>query len=222
MEHDRALREFLVNSANGLGISLTDHQAQQFLRYLSHLLVWNRTTNLTSITDPYEVISKHFIDSLTALSAHAFPLGCVVYDVGSGAGFPGLPLKIVRSDLRVLLIEPSLKKCSFLHFIVGALKLEQVSIYSGGLEKLVEEGSTAGADVLLVRALKFHEIVEAAAAALKANGHVLLFQTENSHQTLPRPFRVESHYGFSLPLNHGERVVTTLTKSVGLKPLPAR
>jgi 16S rRNA (guanine527-N7)-methyltransferase len=62
VEQERALHEFLVTSARRLDISLTEQQAQQFLVYLSLLLTWNRTTNLTSITDPFEVISKHFLD----------------------------------------------------------------------------------------------------------------------------------------------------------------
>ena len=72
MEHERALREFLVTSTKGLGISLTEQQTGQFLVYLSQLLAWNKTINLTSITDPFEIISKHFVDSLTALSAYKF------------------------------------------------------------------------------------------------------------------------------------------------------
>ena len=213
MEHERALREFLVTSTHGLGISLSDQQTQQFIVYLSQLLTWNHTINLTSITDPYEVISKHFVDSLTGLTAFSFPSQGIVIDVGSGAGFPGLPLKIVRRDLQLVLIEPSTKKCTFLHSIIGALKLEQVSIYAGELQRYAIEGGHSLADVIVVRALRFNEIAEPAALILKATGHLLLYGTEKSEQWSSKRFLMESHHDFALPRNHGNRVVTVLAKS---------
>jgi 16S rRNA (guanine527-N7)-methyltransferase len=216
VEHERALREFLVTSTSGLSISLTEEQTGQFLIYLSQLLAWNNTINLTSITDPYEIISKHFVDSLTALSAFKFPSQSTVVDVGSGAGFPGIPLKIIRRDLRVVLVEPSQKKCSFLHFIVGALKLEQVSVYAGELRQYAANEPSVLADVVVLRALRFDEIAEAAARILKPQGHLLLYRTEQREERPSRAFLVESHHHFSLPLNHGSRVVTVLAKSASI------
>ena len=213
MEHERALREFLVTSTNGLSISLTEEQIGQFLVYLSQLLEWNKTINLTSITDPYEIISKHFVDSLTALSAFKFPLQSVVVDVGSGAGFPGIPLKIVRRDLRLVLVESSQKKCSFLHFIVGALKLEQVSVCSRELKQYMAQQPDLLADVVVLRALRFDEIAEPAALILKPNGHLLLYGTEQVEERPSQAFQAESSHHFRLPRNHGSRVVTVLAKS---------
>jgi 16S rRNA (guanine527-N7)-methyltransferase len=171
VEQERALRDFLVTAVDGLGISLTDQQARQFLVYLSQLLTWNRTTNLTSITDPHEVIVKHFVDSLTALNAVNFPFQGVVVDVGTGAGFPGIPLKLVRDDLRLILVEPSLKKCSFLRSIVGTLRLEAVSVFAGTLDEFALQEPRPLADVVLVRALRVDVIASPAALALKTNGH---------------------------------------------------
>ena len=213
MEQERALHEFLVASARALDICLTEQQAEQFLVYLSLLLTWNRTTNLTSITDPFEVVSKHFVDSLTALKAFNFPLAGVVIDVGSGAGFPGIPLKLVKNDLRLLLVEPSLKKCAFLRSVLGTLKLDSVSVYSGGLQQYAADESHLLADVIAVRALRLEEIVEAAALILKPNGHLLLYQTEKTAERPSSVFRVVSQHNFSLPMNHGSRVVTVLTKA---------
>ena len=213
MEHERALREFLVTSTNGLGFSLTEQQTRQFLLYLSQLLAWNRTINLTSITEPYEVISKHFVDSLTALRAFKFPFESTVVDVGSGAGFPGIPLKIVQSDLRLVLVEPSQKKCSFLHSVVGALKLEQVSIYSGELKQYAGQEPRPLADVMLLRALRFDEIAESAALIVKPTGHLLLYRTERLDERPSPAFRVESNHDFVLPMSQGSRVVTVLARS---------
>jgi 16S rRNA (guanine527-N7)-methyltransferase len=213
VEHERALREFLITSAKGLGIRLTEHQTGQFFVYLSLLLAWNKTINLTSITDPFEIISKHFVDSLTALSAYKFPSQSLVLDVGSGAGFPGIPIKIVQSDLRLVLIEPSQKKCSFLHSIVGALKLEQVSIYPGHMKQYASREPHILADVIVLRALRFDDIAEPAAFILKPTGHLLLFRTESVEERPTQAFRVESNHDFVLPMNHGSRVVTVLAKA---------
>jgi 16S rRNA (guanine527-N7)-methyltransferase len=213
VEHERALREFLVTSTKGLGISLTEQQSGQFLAYLSQLLAWNKTINLTSITDPFEIITKHFVDSLTALSAYEFPPHSLVVDVGSGAGFPGIPVKIVQRDLGLLLIEPSQKKCSFLHSIVGGLKLEQVSIYPGELKQYAAQEPHVLADVIMLRALRFDEIAEPAASILKPTGHLLLFRTERVDERPSQAFKVESNHDFVLPMNHGSRVVTVLTKA---------
>lgn len=213
MEHDRDLRDFLVTSTHALGASLTDHQTQQFLVYLSQLLTWNRTTNLTSITDPYEIIGKHFVDSLTALIAFSFPFQGMVIDVGSGAGFPGIPLKIVRNDLHVCLVEPSLKRCSFLHSIVGTLRLEQVSIFSGNVQQFAAQPPCPLADVIVVRALRFDEIEEPVTRVLNLNGHVLLYRTEKSDEPQLKTFQVQSNHEFSLPRHYGHRVVTVLAKT---------
>ena len=213
MEQERALREFLVTSTKALGISLTELQIRHFLVYLSQLLDWNRTTNLTSITDPFEIISKHFVDSLTALSAFKFPFQSIVVDVGTGAGFPGIPLKIVQNDLRLVLVEPSQKKCSFLYSIVGGLKLEHVSIFSGELKQYVVQRPRPVPDVILLRALRFDEIADLAVLLLKPTGHLLLYRTEKMDAPPPGAFQVVSNHAFALPMDHGSRVVTVLARS---------
>lgn len=174
MEHERALREFLLASTHKFDFNLTDEQIQRFLIYLTQLLEWNRTINLTSITDPFEIIVKHFVDSITALCAFDFPIHSLVVDVGSGAGFPGIPLKLVRSDLRLALIESSNKKCSFLHFIVGALKLEQVSIHQETAQQFALVNPNPIANVIVLRALKLDDVIQPAAAILKPTGRLPL------------------------------------------------
>ena len=135
MEHETELCEFTISSIRELGLTIGNGQAEQFVRYLAHLIEWNKTINLTAIIDPKEIVIKHFVDSLAALVATSFPKNGVVLDVGSGGGFPGLPLKIVRSDMRLVLIEPVQKKCSFLNSVIGLLKLQDVSTFDGTIEQ---------------------------------------------------------------------------------------
>src|SRR5437899_6867377 len=100
-----------------LGLELNGLQLEQFLRYRQELLDWNNRFNLTAITDPEEVLIKHFLDSLSLLSVYDKPHTHLL-DIGSGAGFPGLPLKIVRPQWHIVLLEATGKKVTFLHHII--------------------------------------------------------------------------------------------------------
>ena len=112
-----------------------------FRRYFSELVEWNRNVNLTAIVDPDEVAAKHFRDSLSV--GKVIPdealAGSSLVDVGSGAGFPGLPLKIAWPGLRVTLVESVGKKTAFLRHIVDTLRLEGVEIHNGRAESLARE-----------------------------------------------------------------------------------
>jgi 16S rRNA (guanine527-N7)-methyltransferase len=116
------LTEQLRDGAAGLGLALSDAQELAFLRYLELLRRWNRRARLTALTADEAVIHLHFLDSLTILRAHLPPHARVV-DVGSGAGFPGIPLAIAREDLRVALLEPAARKAAFLELVAVELKL---------------------------------------------------------------------------------------------------
>lgn len=104
----------LIAKAKELGIKVTDEQAAKFGRYLDLLLEWNEKINLTAITDPQEVIVKHFVDSLCLLKAVDLKAGAKVIDVGTGAGFPGVPLKIMRPDIELTLLDGLNKRLKFL------------------------------------------------------------------------------------------------------------
>src|SRR6266487_5426379 len=103
-----------------LGLELTEQQVNQFLWYRQELLDWNTRMNLTAITDPGEVMIKHFLDSLSLLMAFDAPEARLL-DIGAGAGFPGLPLKIVHPQWHVVLLEATGKKVKFLQHIIEAL-----------------------------------------------------------------------------------------------------
>ena len=215
MEHEAESFDLLLHSCRQIDLNLTDEQAAKFMIYLSQLLQWNRVTNLTSITDPQKIVIKHFVDSLTALAATAFPFQAVVIDVGAGAGFPGLPLKIVRDDLRLVLIEPIKKKCSFLTSITGLLKLGDVSIFPGSFRQYVDQIKHSAADIMVLRALRFDEIKEQAEVLLNKRGKIILYRTQMiGADSAPSGFMIESQKLFSLPMNQGNRVICILTKSV--------
>ena len=108
-----------------LGLELTEQQFDQFLRYKQELLDWNTRINLTAINDPAEIMLKHFLDSLSLLMVYEVS-DARLLDIGAGAGFPGLPLKIVRPQWQVLLLEATGKKLTFMRHIIETLQLYDV------------------------------------------------------------------------------------------------
>jgi len=211
VEHEQELYEFTINSVRELGLTIGAGQAEQFMRYLAHLMEWNKTINLTAIIDPKEIIIKHFVDSLAALVATSFPKNGVVLDVGSGGGFPGLPLKIVRSDMRLVLIEPVRKKCSFLNSVIGLLKLQDVSTFDGTIEQYAKRSIHHVIDTVVVRALKYEEIRKHIPELLTSKGKVVLYRTEPiKKQEIGEEFHLVSETALSLPQGSGNRVVTVI------------
>ena len=120
-------QKFMAEAAEAAGLQLNDNQLQQFTRYYEMLIEWNEKMNLTAITEAQEVAVKHMVDSLTALETGLFTAGCTVIDVGTGAGFPGLPLKIYRPDLKLTLMDSLQKRVGFLEAVVEELGLQEVA-----------------------------------------------------------------------------------------------
>jgi 16S rRNA (guanine527-N7)-methyltransferase len=126
----RALAEFKV--------AASDKQVLQIQRYMTILLKWNEAVNLTAIRDPLEILYRHFCESMFAASAACLDKGRLA-DVGSGGGFPGLPLKIVRPELELFLVESNVKKATFLAEAVRELELAGTRVIVSRYEDLGEE-----------------------------------------------------------------------------------
>ncbi len=116
-------KQHLEEAFNHYGFPLTTHQVAQLTQYRDELLRWNARVNLTAITDDDEIIRKHFLDSLSILEYITLKDGDSVIDVGTGAGFPGIVLKIYVPGIRLTLLEASEKKASFLKFLIPQLQL---------------------------------------------------------------------------------------------------
>lgn len=133
MDKDRFTRLFLHGSQE-VSVSLSAQQAELFWLYLQELLEWNRTFSLTGIKDPDDIIIKNFIDSLTPLP-YLESAGSLL-DIGSGAGFPSIPLKIGCPELEVQVVEKSRKKVSFIKHLIRTLGLKGVSVLHNRVEEM--------------------------------------------------------------------------------------
>lgn len=119
--------------ANRIGIVLEEKQIKLFFRYMELLLSWNEKINLTAITKPEEIIIKHFIDSITI--AKQIEPNKKLIDVGTGAGFPGIPLKIIRPDLSITLLDSLNKRIQFLDEVIEQLELEKIETIHSRVEE---------------------------------------------------------------------------------------
>jgi 16S rRNA (guanine(527)-N(7))-methyltransferase RsmG len=140
----------IQRAAGEFGLTLDDIQVQKIQRYTKILLAWNDKVNLTAIRDPLEILYRHFCESM--YGAAALPVEkCRLADVGSGAGFPGLPLKIIRPDLDIFLIESNVKKATFMAEVIRELGLTDAKVLVSRYEELGEE--VAPLDFVCSRAL---------------------------------------------------------------------
>ncbi len=143
----------LMGKAKQIGVKVFPAQAERFERYLSLLLEWNDKINLTAITDPEEVVEKHFVDSLTLLSQCAIKEGAKVVDVGTGAGFPGIPLKIMRPDIHLILLDSLNKRLNFLGEVCSALDIQAERVHKRAEEAGLDRAMRENCDIAVARAV---------------------------------------------------------------------
>ena len=147
-----AWQRLIIEGARHLGLAIDGSVTAQFAVHAAELIKWNRKINLTAITDPQHIAIKHFLDSL--IPAKLIPDEARLLDIGSGPGFPGIPLKIIKSSLSVVLIDGIRKKVNFLKHVLRTLKLENIDALQIRAENLAREPSyTNSFDVIISRAL---------------------------------------------------------------------
>lgn len=131
MDFDEFKAELIIQ-AKKIDVILDEEQIQKFYKYMELLLEWNEKINLTAIVEPRDVILKHFVDSLTICKE--LQKNKTLADIGTGAGFPGIPVKILRPDLDITLIDSLNKRVNFLTMVIEALKLEKIIALHGRIE----------------------------------------------------------------------------------------
>ncbi|MGO9138241.1 MAG: 16S rRNA (guanine(527)-N(7))-methyltransferase RsmG [Syntrophales bacterium] len=135
---EKSVSQIFSEAANTMGIALGDRETSMFTIYYHELVAWNKKISLISTKSERDIIIKHFIDSLTLLP-YIKSETCRVLDIGSGAGFPGIPLKIAVNSLKVFLLESSRKKSSFLKHVIRSLGLADTVVIHDRAEFLMED-----------------------------------------------------------------------------------
>ena len=154
---------------------LDEAQTAAFIKYYKMLVIWNRRLNLTRITDPVEVAEKHFADSV--LGSSLIPEGARVIDVGTGAGFPGIPLNIVRPDITLVMVDSLGKRVNFLNELVKELGIEAEAIHARAEDAARDARLRAGFDIALSRAVApMNVLLELTVPFVKVGGESLMYK----------------------------------------------
>jgi len=168
---DELMRDGLIE----LGMTPSEEQISSFMTYLSELKKWNKAYNLTGLEKDKDIIIKHFFDSLLYLKA--LPDGeMTVADIGTGAGFPGIPIKVMKPEMEIYLIEPSRKKSAFLRHITRRLELKRIEVIEKSIQEIkVNKELPCLVDAAVTRALfSIKDFTKKASPIVKKGGTLIL------------------------------------------------
>ena len=167
-----------------LNIELSDLQLEQFYNYMNILIEWNKFMNLTGITEPEEVITKHFIDSLTVLDK--IDKNASIIDVGTGAGFPGIPIKIAFPETKVVLLDSLNKRIKFLNEVIEKLELNNIETIHGRAEEYGRnKNHREKYDIAIARAVApLNILLEYLIPFAKVNGKCLCMKGSSSEEEI--------------------------------------
>ena len=203
-------------------LPLSDQQKKQFERYFELLVEWNEKINLTAITDKEEVYLKHFYDSIAPILQGLIPNETIkLLDIGAGAGFPSLPMKILYPQLDVTIIDSLNKRINFLQLLAQELDLDGVHFYHGRAEDLAQDKNfRAQYDFVTARAVARMQVLsELTIPYLKVGGKLLALKTSNAPEELLEAknalnllfSKVEDNLSYALP-NGDPRYITVVEK----------
>lgn len=181
---EKIFKSKLKENAKIIGVSLDDNMLNQFYRYKNMVLDWNEKINLTAITDDLEFIIKHFVDSLT-INKYIEP-GKTIIDIGTGAGFPGIPIKILNTGNKVVLFDSLNKRIRVLEDIVEKINLENVYLIHGRAEETFKNVKNREKyDIAVSRAVaNLNVLVELMLPAVKVGGKCICMKGNNAENEI--------------------------------------
>ena len=210
-------KETFKKELKKLGIELTKQQEEQLEKYYELLIETNKITNLTRITNKKDVYLKHFYDSLTIVKVIELKEDLNLIDIGTGAGFPGLVLKIVFPNLKITLLDSLNKRIDFLNKVIKELNLKDIKTVHGRIEDYKKEKF----DIVTSRAVaKTNVILELGYKLAKENGYFILLKgnieeelKEAEHALKTLNLKVKQQEKFLLPIEESERTILKIKKS---------
>ena len=212
-------REILLRGAETFGIDLTGGTIQAFDIYLRELLKWNQKINLTAIRTEKGIVIKHFLDSLS-VCPH-IPSHASLLDVGSGAGFPGIPLKMVQPSIQVTLVDSVRKKVDFQKHMVRLLGLRGIEAVHGRVQEgKVVHGMAGRFDMAISRAFSdtatflhvSHLLLKRGGMAIAMRGKTTEEELQNLSKEEGRRYRLQNRISFGLPFSNFERTILLFEK----------
>ncbi len=217
-------KETLKKELKKLGIELTKKQEEDLEKYYKLLVETNKKTNLTRITEEKEVYLKHFYDSLTIVKVIDLKGDLSLIDIGTGAGFPGLVLKIVFPNLKITLLDSLNKRIDFLNTVIKELNLENIETVHSRIEDYKEEKF----DIVTSRAVaKTNIIVELGYKLVKENGYFILLKgnveeelKESKKALKTLNLELEKEEKFLLPIENSKRTILKIKKGKEIVKYP--
>lgn len=214
-------KDEFIKETNLLGINLTDEELAKFEEYKELLKEYNKKFNLTSITNDNEIYLKHFYDSLCIMKAQELLNSSSLLDIGTGAGFPGIPVAIVNKDIKITLVESNKKKCEFLKVVKDSLNLQNVEIINARAEDFAKTNrekfevatSRAVANLSILLELEFPALsVGGVLIALKSN---VQEELENSKSILKElNGTIKNTIEYTLPYEESKRTLLIIQKQL--------
>lgn len=212
-------KQEFINKASELGINLTEEQLVQLDTYCNFLLEYNSHTNLTAIKEEDQVYLKHFYDSLTFIKAIDVTKYNNLLDIGTGAGFPGMVLKIVFPELEVTLLDSNNKKINFLQELSNKLGLTKINFYHGRAEDFCVKNRESF-DIVTARAVtNMTALSELCLPLVKLNGYFIALKGSNQDELNDSKNAIkilggliEDTINFELPYDGGERNIVRIIK----------
>ena len=205
-----------------LHVSLTDEQIEQFLQYYEMLVEKNKVMNLTAITEFDEVLKKHFVDSLSLVKAYDMTQDISVIDIGTGAGFPGIPLKIAFPNTKITLLDSLNKRIGFLQEVIDTLGLEEIEALHGRAEDYAKPGKLREQfDLCVSRAVaNLSTLSEYCLPYVKVGGKFISYKSEKISEEMKEAEhaisvlggKVENQVAFTLPDSDIYRNLFIITK----------
>ncbi len=182
MEYNN-FKEELLYKMKKIDIELTEKQVKQFYNYMNLLIEWNNKINLTAITEPKEIILKHFVDCATI---NKFIDENKVLDIGTGAGFPGIPLKIINEDLEITLADSLNKRIKFLDIVIETLELNKIETIHARAEELAKNKKYRQSyDIVVSRAVAaLNVLLEYTTPFIKVGGKVICMKGNNVEEEI--------------------------------------